>query len=236
MEQACFLTQLDSNDRTALEDLMIHRTYSRGETVIEQEEESGDVFFVLSGTARVTVYSEDGKLVAYRDMHAGDVFGELSAIDRKPRSACVIAVEALRVGRLGAAKFHDLVESNPSFTWALLRHLSCQSRQMTERIFEYSTMLVRERLIAELLRLAESVDAEHGRAMVRPSPTHFDLAAKISTHREAVSREMSKLAKQRLVSKEAGCLVLHDVDRLRALALGKDDTLDNLRIRALENA
>lgn len=236
MEQSSFLNQLNSEARAQLESLMVQKSYDRDEIVIAQEEESCDVFFVVTGTARVTVFSEDGKVVAYRDILEGDIFGELSAIDQKPRSACVIALGSLRVGRLDAAKFRGLVEDCPSFAWTLLRHLASQSRHMTERIFEYSTMLVRERLIAELLRLGEPLQDDPAQAVVRPSPTHFDLATRISTHREAVSREMSKLAKQSLVSKEAGCLVLHDVERLRAYALGNEGKLSTDRVDQLENA
>lgn len=225
MEQSSFLGQLSPTALAELESLMVQKTYDRDEIVIAQEEESCDVFFVMGGAARVTVYSEDGKVVAYRDILEGEIFGELSAIDHKPRSACVIALGQLRVGRLDATKFQSLVEGSPSFTWALLRHLAGQSRHMTGRIFEYSTMLVRERLIAELLRLAESGQTGDGRTVLCPGPTHFDLAAKISTHREAVSREMSKLAKHNLISKEAGCLVVHDIAQLRAHALGNGSTI-----------
>lgn len=236
MEQSSFLNQLSPTALAELENLMVQKTYDRDEIVIAQEEESCDVFFVVSGTARATVYSEDGKVVAYRDMLEGDIFGELSAIDEKPRSACVIALGKLRVGRLDAAKFNSLVENSPSFTWALLRHLASQSRHMTERIFEYSTMLVRERLIAELIRLAEPVGEGSDQAVLRPNPTHFDLAIRISTHREAVSREMSKLAKQELVSKETGCLVLNDVKRLRAYALGEESMVARMPPNELQRA
>lgn len=236
MEQSSFLKQLNPEARAELENLIVQKIYDRDEIVIAQEEESCDVFFVTAGSARVTVYSEDGKVVAYRDILEGEIFGELSAIDEMPRSASVIALGELRVGRLDAAKFRALVEDSPSFSWALLRHLASQSRQMTERIFEYSTMLVRERLIAELLRLSEPVQGEVGRAVVQPSPTHFDLATRISTHREAVSREMSKLAKQNLLTKEAGCLQLHDVERLRAYALGNGNPVPKTHGSELENA
>ena len=67
---------------------------------------------------------------------------------------------------------------------------------MTERVYEFSTLVVRKRLIRELLRLAEDNEQREGSASISPAPTHFDLAARISTHREAVSREMSALAKR----------------------------------------
>jgi hypothetical protein len=77
---------------------------------------------------------------------------------------------------------------------------------------------VRKRLICELLRRAEGKRQEGGRALVDPAPTHFELASSISTHREAVSREMSALAKRKLIARRETTLVLLDLTALELLA------------------
>jgi hypothetical protein len=69
-----------------------------------------------------------------------------------------------------------------------------------------------------LLRLAGDSEQREGRASISPAPTHFDLAARISTHREAVSREMSALAKRKLIEKRGRALILHDLAGLHALS------------------
>jgi CRP-like cAMP-binding protein len=145
------------------------------------------------------------------------MFGELAAIDGEPRSASVLALKSALIGRLSQAAFEDLVDNHRSFAWTLLAHLSSMVRDMTGRIFEYSTLPVRERLVLELLRLADSDAIDSNKAVISPAPTHFDLAARISTHREAVSREMSALAKQGLLEKRAGILQLHNIGALKAL-------------------
>ena len=109
------------------------------------------------------------------------------------------------------------VRNHPQLAWALLKHLSAQVRRLTERVFEFSTLLVRDRLIHELLRLAEAAGGPEGRAEIRPAPTHFELAHRISSHREMVSREMSALAKAGLVEKREGALIFSDLDQLRNL-------------------
>lgn len=232
-----FLDILSDADSRTLNACMTVRRYGKGEMVISVAEDGRDVFFVLEGRAHAVLHSADGKAVDYREIRTGDMFGELAAIDGEPRSASVVAQDPARIGRLSHAAFQDLVDNHRSFAWTLLAHLSTQIRHMTDRIFEYSTLLVRERLVRELLRLAvprtvgpfESA-YETGtdsalravRAEIHPAPTHFDLAARISTHREAVSREMSALAKQGLLEKRSGILHLHDVDALRALCPDED--------------
>jgi CRP-like cAMP-binding protein len=49
------------------------------------------VFFITEGEARVTIYSLSGKAVSFRELSAGDMFGEFPAIDQGPRSASVEA-------------------------------------------------------------------------------------------------------------------------------------------------
>lgn len=223
-KHASFVLRLSSEGRQALEQVMVVRTYRDGDLVIAHEDESTSAYIVLRGTARATIFSADGKMVAYRDISDGEIFGEMAAIDHMPRSANIVAIGDLSVGVVSADRFAELVRSAPDFTWALLQHFTAQARRMTERIFEFSTMLVRDRLVHELLRLAEASPAPHGTREITPAPTHFDLAARISTHREAVSREMSRLTKLGLVVRERRRLVLPDPDRLRESETIRDRT------------
>lgn len=211
-----FLGHLGAAGRAALLAGLARRRYARGETVIAQTEDSTDVFFVLAGLARATLYSPDGRMVAYRDIPEGAIFGEIAAIDGGRRSATVTAVAELTVGRLSLPEFRRLVETEPEFTWALLRYFCAQMRRLSERVYEFSTMHIRERLIHELVRVAEPHARPDGSAELRPAPTHFELATRISTHREAVSREMSRLAKLGLIARRGRGLVVPDIAALRA--------------------
>lgn len=192
------------------------RTYARGTTVVRHLDDTRDVFFVHTGRARATIYTDSGKVIEYREIHPGGFFGELAAIDALPRSTSVEVVEEAEISRLALGDFRELIETESAFAWAMLTHLSKHIRIMTERILEYSTLLVRERLLRELIRLSAfgEPQGEDGHVIVRPAPTHFDLAARISTHREAVSREMSTLVKSGMLEKRGGALWL-DVEALR---------------------
>ena len=216
-----FLSKLEEVDRHALAERWTVRHYQGKEMIIAHGEQTRDAFFVLEGRARATVYSEGGKAVAYRDIEPGGIFGELAAIDGRPRSASVAALDRVLVAKLSEGAFRQIVSSRPGIAWALLTHLALQTRRLTDRVYEFSTLVVRKRLVRELLRLALSDDRFDGRASIDPAPTHSDLAARISTHREAVSREMSALAKQKLIEKRRGVLLLPDPPGLQALC--RDD-------------
>lgn len=219
-----FMSRLSDAETAALAERWRKHDYRHNELIIAHGDTGRDVFFLLEGRARVTLFSEDGRAITYRDIEGGEVFGELAAIDGKARSASVVAITDSKVARLSEAAFRDMIANHPTFAWTLLEHLSAQLRRMTDRVYEFSTLVVRKRLIAELLHLAEEVEPVEGEILISPAPTHSELASKISTHREAVSRAMSSLSKRGLVEKRGGKLVLRDLKVLQGL-VGKREEL-----------
>ncbi|MEK6736282.1 MAG: cyclic nucleotide-binding domain-containing protein, partial [Pseudomonadota bacterium] len=67
-----------------------HR-YEAGEEIVRYHDDSNSVFFITQGEMRVTYYSISGQEVILCDLPAGEIFGELTAIDGRSRSATVVA-------------------------------------------------------------------------------------------------------------------------------------------------
>ena len=191
--------------------------FERRTSVLTAEDDSHDVYFVIDGRVRATIYSVSGREVTFRDISAGMHFGEFSAIDGEPRSANVVALERSLIAWMSAEAFWEVVEDHPSVAKALLKDFVALVRQLTERIIEFSTLGASNRLHAELLRLALEVGVEGNSVDVPRPPTHAELASRISSHREAVSREMQRLADAGIVEKGRGKLVFNDLVRLRSM-------------------
>src|ERR1700741_4706852 len=79
------------------------------EQIIDREEPEQDVYFVVSGIVRVVNYSLQGREISFDDIEAGRFFGELAAIDGKPRSASVVALQPTLVAALSAVQFQTLI-------------------------------------------------------------------------------------------------------------------------------
>ena len=73
-----------------------------------------------------------------------------------------------------------------------------------------------------LPREAEQSAPVDGTPCISPAPAHVELAAKISSHREAVSREMSMLAKKGLIEKRGNRLLLRNAPMLELLVASDD--------------
>lgn len=115
---------------------------------------------------------------------------------------------------MSADDFCNLIYSNRKIAEVMLKRLTGQIRRLTERIYDYSTLAVRSRIQAELLRFAKNHMTSANTAVISPAPTQAEIANLVSTHREAVSRELNELAKNKLIKRENHDLHLLDIEKL----------------------
>lgn len=213
------LKALPPVERQAFERRCRWRNFDEGEQIIDRETQSEDVFFVISGIARVVNFSAGGREVSFDDIGPGGLFGELAALDNRPRSASVVAKTPMLAAAVPATAFRELLVAHPEVAMALLRRLAEVVRESTDRIMDLSTLGAHNRIFAELLRLARESDPKAfeqkaNQARIRPVPHHVDIASRVSTARETVARVLSDLSKKNVVDRERDTLVILDVARL----------------------
>lgn len=190
------------------------KSVGANERIIDYLDESDDVIFLVSGKARAILYSASGKAVAYRDIKSGSVFGEYAAIDGQMRSASVEALEPCLLASMSSAIFWEILADQPTFSRAIILHLVKQIRSLTRRVFEFSTLAVRNRIQAELLRLARDAAPKSNVVHIENAPTHEEIASRISTHRQAVTSEFNHLAQIGLIEQRGRTLSVKDIARL----------------------
>ena len=125
-------------------------------------------------------------------------------------SHCLIATVAGRV-------FDDFVAANHAVAVALIHDLTGQVRDLTERLLHLATWTVRYRLFAELLKLGNYGRDPGPQLVIENFPTHGEIASRISTHREAVSKELSRLSKEGVLKQRGRTMVLKRPETLAHL-------------------
>ncbi|MDB5594648.1 MAG: Cyclic nucleotide-binding protein [Hyphomicrobiales bacterium] len=184
------------------------KKFDDGETVVDYEDTSSDVYFILSGEVRVLIRTEAGKEIILADMRAGEFFGELSALDGVSRSANVTSLTRSELCIMPAATFREILFASRSCCDRVLRLLAGRVRELNARLAEHSIFDLKHRLYSELLRLSHPRAGHDGERIVTPPPFHHVLAARIGCRREQVSRELSALSAEGLVDKTRGGLVI----------------------------
>ena len=119
---------LDDKHLDQLADEFSQRTFSPGDT-LTTEGEGGRTFFVIEeGAATVSVGGHE-----VGTMGPGDSLGEISLIDRQPRSASITATTDITAYMLPIWSFRPIVESSPEMLWTLLEGLAGRLRTAEQR-------------------------------------------------------------------------------------------------------
>ena len=176
------------------------RRFGRGSTIILAEQQ-GDAFFIIQkGRVKVSVSREGGREVILSLLGVGQVFGELSLLDGKPRSADVTATEAtelIMLIMLRRPDFLRLITEKPSIVIGLLTELASRLRKVDYNIAGLALLDVTNRVSKTLLQLANEGGGqeEHG-VLLKNRPTHQQLAQMSGTTRETVTRVLKQLEEQ----------------------------------------
>ena len=218
-----FFSNLGATDRAAIAERCHGTRYSAGANIVLQRDEFTDVFFIVSGDVRVIFHAQSGKEVQFRDQTAGACFGELSAIDGEPRSAEVAALTDVFVGAIKAHDFLDIATCYPAVSAKVLLQLTAMVRSLSDRVIELSTLGVPNRIHAELLRIARAHGTENNSSDITPAPTHADFANRVSTQREAVTKEFGRLVRLGVLQRSHGALCVPDVRRLEKMVRNLTD-------------
>lgn len=203
-------------DLKQLEAACTWRDCDAGQWIIDHEGDGTDVFLVLRGHLRV-VTATGGRETILRDLRDGEYFGELAALDGRSRSAGVLAITASTLASMPAATFRRAIHDYPDVCDQILGTLVGQIRMLANRANETAGLNVRQRVWAELLRLAQAGRVGAGNPTISPPPTHAELAARVGSHREAVTRELNAMERSGLVARRRGAIELLDSARLRRM-------------------
>jgi CRP/FNR family transcriptional regulator, cyclic AMP receptor protein len=197
-----------------------------GQNIVGLGSLSTEVYFLLDGTAQVSLLSHAGREVIIRTIGPGTLFGEIAAIDEGPRSAAITAITSAELAVCPGQQFREALDEVPGAGLWIARHLARQVRSLTEKVFELNVLAVRTRLHCELLRLCIDAGCDGPSCIIQRAPTHAELAARIGTHREAVTRELRYLASKRIVEQQRPRLTILDVPALAQIVHAEAGELD----------
>ena len=212
---------LTLDERHAIAQKCQSRRFAAGELILAQDDRSQDVIFIISGVVRVQFLDKSGKDTLFREEGAGEMFGELSAIDGALRSATIQAEEDCWLAFMSPLDFRNVLIRHPRIAIDTLSWVIGLVRELSERLHAFNVLPVKDHVRVDLLRLAHSAGVENNRSVLAPPPRHADIAARVGTHREGVTRELANLQKlgliERTVHEERRALAVVDVDHLQQL-------------------
>ncbi|MDJ0614568.1 MAG: Crp/Fnr family transcriptional regulator [Rhizobiaceae bacterium] len=193
----------------------------KGKIIFAQGDPATEIAVIVTGKVGAKWISPDGREVLFNDHLPGDAAGCASVLISRPRTLSCIAVADSRIIKVSGSLLNAIIEKDRRVAANIITHLASVQRYQTQRIYEFSVYPVRHRIRLELLRLADVSAANRktadSRALTFEIPKHQDIASKVITHREAVTRELRALSTAGIISTKRNKIRVIDLHRLREL-------------------
>jgi CRP/FNR family cyclic AMP-dependent transcriptional regulator len=189
--------------------------YKKGEVIFHRTDLSTDLYIVDSGKLNAVLEDEEGGEIVLAQFEKGAFFGELSLLDGKGRSATIVAEKDSELSVLKKDVFLEILYKNPRIAVELMTTLVDRLRKADEMIESLAFLEVGERLVKALLENASTSQASAG-FLKAGKLTHKELAARIGSSREAVSKCLKVLA-SKTITKEANGNILIASDALERM-------------------
>ena len=181
------------------------REYRARTVLMNEGDETDNLYIILEGRVRVYVSDADGREAVLSVIGPGEYFGEL-AFDEGPRSASVITLEPCRMLVVPREDFTSFVKRSPEFAVHFINRLIGRIRTLTDNVRSLALMDAYGR-VARLL--IENAITEKGIQFVPEKLTQTEIASRVGCSREMVSRIFKDLVQGRYITVEPDRIVIN---------------------------
>ena len=168
--------------------------YQQGATIFSEGDLCHELLIVEEGTVKIFKSAPDGREQLIGIERRGNSLAEVPVFDGGPYPASAEAASMTVLLRLPADDFRIICLKNPELALKVFKVLGHRLRHLMSLVEELSFSTVRRRLIAHLLRLAEDTGHQTSRGIqFELLENNEELAARLGTVRELVSRNLGRL-------------------------------------------
>ncbi|HHT28232.1 MAG TPA: Crp/Fnr family transcriptional regulator [Firmicutes bacterium] len=177
-----------------------HRHYEVGETVFTTGDAVDYLMVLISGALRLSRTNKNGREQIIRELGPGEFYGELALFAELQAEGDLYAIAATDVCMMERKAMQEVLRDSPQVAWSLLGAMANRLAEAERLIANLSLLDVTERLVAELLRLAETGEATASGVRFTLPITWAQLATKLGTTPESLSRRLKQLNHNGLVT------------------------------------
>lgn len=137
LQKTDLFREVELADLQALIERMQQEHYERGAVLFHAGDTGDTMYIIQSGSIRIYMNDESGKEIGLTQYGKNEIFGELSPIDQRPRSASAVASDELDVLVLKREDFLAFLDERPQIGLAMMRSLSQRLRFTTTYLEEF---------------------------------------------------------------------------------------------------
>ena len=178
----------------------VRKLYSPGEMLFAEGEACSGLYVIATGHVRIFKTSAGGREQVLAVEGPGSSVAELPVFDGGDYPASVVAVDEAEAVFLSRKDFQAFCVEHPKVALKVIAVVGSRLRRLVNIIEELSFTTVRQRVIAQVLRLADELGRETANGIEFTLPgSHQELANEIGTVRELVSRNLGRLQAEGLL-------------------------------------
>jgi CRP-like cAMP-binding protein len=181
---------LNPSDQAHLGSLLRPRSFASNETIFLQQEQGNCLYLIRTGRVKICAVDPEGVELIFTFLSVGDILGELTILDGKPRSATAIAVADTQTAYIERREFLDFLRGSPEAGISILTVLCRRLRETDRRLEDITFLDVSRRLARALLDISFSSrqsDSQHG-LQITCVVTQEELASTVGASRVMVNK------------------------------------------------
>ncbi|HEX3891956.1 MAG TPA: Crp/Fnr family transcriptional regulator [Terracidiphilus sp.] len=215
---SALLSDLSPGELQTLARCTVRKRFREGETLFDEGEACLGLQIVIRGKVRIFKTSAAGRTQVLATNQPGESIAELPIFDGGVYPASAMAVEDTQIAFIAQRDFHAYCIEHPEVALKMLAVVGARLRRLVGIIEELSFTTIRQRLVAMLLRQAqtEGIKTEAGIEIQLPA-THQDLANQLGTVRELISRNLARLQAESLIDVNGRQIIVKDMQGLSAV-------------------
>lgn len=211
-----YLSGLDEATLNALARVAVRRRYDAGQMIFVEGEPCAGLFIVERGRVKIFKLSPGGREQILHIFGAGEGFNDVAVLDGGPNPVNVMALEPTSVLVIDCPSMVDLLERYPALSRAVIENLASRARHLVSLVEDLSLRTVVGRLAKLLLEQASGeVDLER----FPQGLTHAQMAARLGTVREVITRSLHKLEDEGIIKIERHRITILDREALEDKAI-----------------
>jgi CRP/FNR family cyclic AMP-dependent transcriptional regulator len=200
-----FFTQLSDRELEVVRSVASEKSFPKNAVILTEGEIGDSLYMIQTGKVKVFIGDEDGREIILKILGPGDFFGEMSMIDKQPRSASVTTLESSAFLVLTHSAFERCVEQAPRIGNMVMTVLAQRVREADRKIGTLALMDVYGRVASTLLELSVY---NNGKLMVGEKLSQQDLANMVGASREMVNRILKDLSDRGFISIESKSITI----------------------------
>jgi CRP/FNR family transcriptional regulator, cyclic AMP receptor protein len=210
---------LSDEDASALRAGIIQVHLDRGERLFSEGDAGDKLYIILEGKIKLTKAAPDGRENLLSVHGPGEMFGELSLFDPRPRTMGAVAVTDARLAALDHDDLRKWLADRPDVAMHLLRALVKRLRRTNDVLSDLVFTDVPGRVAKALLDLAERFGTQQDDGVqVNHDLTQEELAQLVGASRETVNKALADFVARGWIQLHPKSVLLIDPERLRKRA------------------